>query len=143
MIDDQPTAEPDRVFALEQALDDMRSDGEATCQILHTILQWLGPEPITPAFISPTQRPVSRQPSPIHTNMTDPASLALPPPIPTPTASQKKTSLRPSVPPDFDGDCSKGKAFLTSCRTYIHLCPEAFDDEPTKIVWAMSYMKSG
>ena len=26
---------------------------------------------------------------------------------------------------------------------YIHLCPEAFDNEPTKIIWAMSYMKSG
>ncbi len=131
----------------------MRSDGEATRQILHTILQRLGPEPTTPAFVSPTRQPVSRRPSPIHTNMTDPASPALPPrrpltrqgpsPIPTPTASRKKTSLRPSVPPDFDGDRSKGKVFLTSCRTYIRLCPEAFDDEPTKIVWAMSYMKSG
>jgi len=30
-----------------------------------------------------------------------------------------------------------------SCQTYIRLCPEAFDDDSTKIVWAMSYMKSG
>jgi len=30
-----------------------------------------------------------------------------------------------------------------SCRTYIRLCPEAFEDDSTKIVWAMSYMKSG
>jgi len=33
--------------------------------------------------------------------------------------------------------------FLMSCRTYIRLCPEAFADEDTKIVWALSYMKSG
>jgi len=32
---------------------------------------------------------------------------------------------------------------LTSCQTYICLCPEAFEDDPTKIVWAMSYMKTG
>ena len=30
-----------------------------------------------------------------------------------------------------------------SCRTYICLCPESFDNDITKIVWAMSYMKSG
>jgi len=40
------------------------------------------------------------------------------------------------------GDQAAGKAFLTSCRTYI-LCPEAFEDDLTKIVWAMSYMKTG
>ena len=30
-----------------------------------------------------------------------------------------------------------------SCRTYIHLCPESFKDDLTKVVWAMSYMKAG
>jgi hypothetical protein len=34
-------------------------------------------------------------------------------------------------------------AFLNSCQTYIKLCPREFPDEQTKIVWAMSYMKSG
>ena len=33
--------------------------------------------------------------------------------------------------------------FLTSCRTYIRLCPESFKDDLTKVVWAMSYMKAG
>ena len=33
--------------------------------------------------------------------------------------------------------------FLTSCETYIHLCPKEFVDEQMKIVWAMSYMKTG
>ena len=34
-------------------------------------------------------------------------------------------------------------AFLNSCQTYIWLCPSEFLDEQTKIVWVMSYMKSG
>jgi len=36
-----------------------------------------------------------------------------------------------------------GKAFLTSCQVFIRLRPEAFQDEATKVVWAMSYMNSG
>jgi hypothetical protein len=48
------------------------------------------------------------------------------------------------VPPsDYDGDRSNGKAFLTSCRTYICLRPDAFEDDATQIIWAMSYMKTG
>ena len=94
MIEDRPTAELDHVFALKQALDDMRSDGEATRQILHMILQRLGPEPTMPAFVSPTRRPVSRRPSPIHTNMTDLASLALPPDSLSPVRAHPLYPLR-------------------------------------------------
>jgi hypothetical protein len=50
---------------------------------------------------------------------------------------------KPAVPSEFDGDRRKGLTFLHSCQTYIRLCPEEFRDEQTKIVWAMSYMKSG
>jgi hypothetical protein len=50
---------------------------------------------------------------------------------------------KPATPPEFDGDRKKGLTFLHSCQTYIRLCPEEFHDEQTKIVWAMSYMKSG
>jgi hypothetical protein len=32
---------------------------------------------------------------------------------------------------------------LNSCQTYFRLCPDEFSDEQTKIVWAMSYMKTG
>ena len=35
-----------------------------------------------------------------------------------------------------------GKAFLTFCRTYIHLCLESFEDNLTKVIWVMSYMKT-
>ena len=148
MIEDWPAEPPSRISVLEQAVDDMRSDANVNHQLLQSILRRLGPEPIQPA--SPTRRPVSRRPSPIQVSAPaspDPTTQRFAhrtaSPIPTSTASRKKISLKPSFPPDFDGDRSKGKAFLTSCRTYIRLCPEAFDDESTKIVWAMSYMKSG
>ena len=36
-----------------------------------------------------------------------------------------------------------GKAFLTSCQTYIRLCLESLEDDLTKVVWGMSYMKTG
>ena len=70
------------------------------------------------------------------------------PPIPTTTTSPflvppRSRKAHPSVPTDFDGYRSKGIAFLNSCQTYIRLCPEDFADEQTKIIWAMSYMKSG
>ena len=58
MIEDPPAAEPDRVLALERQFDDMRSEGDATRQLLQSILERLGPEPTTPA--SPMRRPVSR-----------------------------------------------------------------------------------
>ena len=32
---------------------------------------------------------------------------------------------------------------MTSCQTYICLCPESFEDDLTKVVWEMSYMKTG
>ena len=40
-------------------------------------------------------------------------------------------------------ESTTGKAFLTSCQTYIRLCPESFKDDLTKVVWAMFYMKAG
>ena len=61
----------------------------------------------------------------------------------TPSAGRKKNHLKPSTPADFDGDRAKGKAFLTSCHTYIRLCADSFEDNDTKIVWAMSFMKTG
>jgi Retrotransposon gag protein/Zinc knuckle len=59
------------------------------------------------------------------------------------TDQSKSRTARPAAPPDFDGDRSKGTAFLNSCQTYVRLCPKEFVDDQMKIVWAMSYMKSG
>jgi hypothetical protein len=87
------------------------------------------PDPLIPQPPTP-----AGYPNPCH---------CLPTPMPTPAWGQKKTPLKPSTPSEFNGDHAKGKAFLTSCRTYICLCLEAFKDNTIKIVWAMSYMKSG
>jgi hypothetical protein len=104
------------------------SQSKATKNLLQTILKRLGPAPglLNENRASPTRQPQSCPPTP----------------IPTPATGQKKTLLKPSAPSEFDGDCAKGKAFLTSCQTYIRLCPEAFKEDTIKIVWAMSYMKS-
>ena len=37
----------------------------------------------------------------------------------------------------------KGCSFLNSYELYINLAPHQFEDEHAKIMWAMSYMKSG
>jgi len=110
----------DRVLALESTLEKVKGLIEVTQQSFRTLLDRLGPAPAL--NVQAPFRPAS--------------------PIPT-SASRKKPSLKPSPPLDFDGDRSAGKAFLTSCRTYIRLRSEAFDDDLVKVVWAMSYMNSG
>jgi hypothetical protein len=68
------------------------------------------------------------------------------PPPRSPTPAPPTPNVRappPALPTEFDGDRSKGLAFLNSCQTYIRLCPGSFSDDQTKITWALSYMKSG
>ena len=68
------------------------------------------------------------------------------PKTPTPDFTRQMSTHRPpppALPSEFDGDRSKGPNFLRSCQTYILLCPESFPDDQTKIIWALSYMKSG
>jgi Retrotransposon gag protein/Zinc knuckle len=73
----------------------------------------------------------------------DPPAV-IPPILPLLSADPPRTrTARPAVPPEFDGERSKGLAFLNACQTYIRLCPNEFPDEQTKVIWAMSYMKSG
>jgi hypothetical protein len=127
MIEDQPV-HMDRVRAIEATMDEMKSQHEATHQLLQDVLARLGP-----AQAQNVQDPLP----------TRPARGSPTPSIPASSAGRKKLALKPSFPPDFSGDRAAGKAFLTSCRTYIRLCPEAFEDDLTKIIWAMSYMKTG
>jgi hypothetical protein len=110
-------------------VDSMMSQSKATKNLLQTILERLGPVLglLNENMPNPTRRPQSCPPTP----------------IPTLATGQKKTLLKPSASSEFNGDHAKGKAFLTSCRTYVRLCLEAFKDNTIKIIWAMSYMKSG
>jgi hypothetical protein len=126
MLEDN-AASISRVDAIEAQLEEIRNHNQATHQLLQDVLTRLNP--VVPPTSHPSSRPpVSRRPSSTS--------------IPT-SAGRNKNSLKPSFPPEFSGDRNSGKAFLTSCRTYIRLCPESFEDDITKIVWAMSYMKSG
>lgn len=59
-------------------------------------------------------------------------------------ASKKgKSPIRPSPPAEFDGDRSKDRAFLNSCRLYLFLSNDTFDSDQERIYWALSFMKQG
>ena len=49
----------------------------------------------------------------------------------------------PTLPTEFDGERSRGQAFLNSVQTYMRLCPNSFHSNQVKITWTLSYMKSG
>jgi hypothetical protein len=45
-------------------------------------------------------------------------------------------------PDNFDGNRSKGHAFLTSCELYLSLTGLDYPDEQSHIHWALSFFKS-
>jgi hypothetical protein len=51
--------------------------------------------------------------------------------------------IKPANPDNFDGDRSKGHAFLTSCELYLSLTGADYPDEQARIHWALSFFKSG
>jgi hypothetical protein len=51
--------------------------------------------------------------------------------------------IKPANPDNFDGDRSKGHAFLTSCELYLLLTGADYPDEQARIHWALSFFKSG
>ena len=72
------------------------------------------------------------------------------PPVPAPPATpiphpkaDRDHAPKPATPSDFDGDRTKGRAFINSCVLYMTLCKDKFSDEQVKIHWVLSYMKSG
>jgi hypothetical protein len=63
-------------------------------------------------------------------------------------AVPRPASLRPNPPAAFDGDRTKGRAFLHAVRTYAQLVPEAFHSsgklsEEKVVRFALSYMSEG
>jgi hypothetical protein len=51
--------------------------------------------------------------------------------------------IKPASPDNFDGDRSKGRTFLTSCKLYLSLAGLDYPDEQARIHWALSFFKSG
>jgi len=127
MFEDSPI-HIDCILAIEATVDDMRSQNEATHRLLQDVLDKLGPAQ------------ARNVPNPIRPPTCGSAQSS---PIPTSSAGWRKNFFKPSAPSEFNGNRSAGKVFLTSCRTYICLCPESFEDDLTKVIWAMSYMKAG
>ena len=73
-----------------------------------------------------------------------PPTTAPPPPsVLPPSSGTSEPKLKPSAPNDFDGDRSKGRAFLNSCELYITLVPHHFPDETLAVRWVISFMKTG
>lgn len=107
-------------MSLEQALSELQARDVTTQQKLDTLISHL-------TSLKPTESSQNRETEiPSLTRQTPPTRG---PP--------------PALPSEFDGDRSKGMTFLRSCQTYIRLCPDNFSGDQMKIIWALSYMKSG
>jgi hypothetical protein len=63
--------------------------------------------------------------------------------LPVTSTARPKLDLKPSSPPNFDGNRQKGKGFINTCQVYFRLRPDQFPEEQTKIQWAMTYMNQG
>ena len=62
-------------------------------------------------------------------------------PPPTQTVRQTRPKLFSFL--DFSGERHNGRVFLNSCSLYIHLALEQFHNEQEKILWALTFFKSG
>jgi hypothetical protein len=109
-----------RVTTLEQAVSDLQNRDVTTQQKLDILISHITSQ-----------------------KTTEPPKTPEPHIAPTPRSVPKTRGPPPALPSEFNGDRSNGMAFLRSCQTYIRLCPESFSDDQTKIVWALSYMKTG
>jgi hypothetical protein len=62
---------------------------------------------------------------------------------PQPRSVLHSPQIKLANPDNFDGDRSKGRAFLTSCELYLSLTGVDYPDEQAHIHWALSFFKSG
>jgi hypothetical protein len=51
--------------------------------------------------------------------------------------------IKPANTDNFNGDRSKGHAFLTFCQLYLSLTGADYPDEQARIHWALLFFKSG
>jgi len=55
----------------------------------------------------------------------------------------RRTRPKLSCPPDFGGEHHNSHAFLNFCSLYICLASEQFYNEEERILWALTFFKSG
>ena len=89
---------------------------------------------LTQLVANPPPPPVSNAPP-----LPIPSPLASPPPTPT----VRRMCPKLSCPLDFGGECHNSRAFLNSYSLYIHLAPEQFHNKKERILWALTFFKSG
>ena len=109
--------ESEQLMALEQALAELQAKDANTQHKLDILVSQ-----ITSSHIPQSENPTpSTQPTPV---------------------TLKVHGLKLALALEFDGDRTKGMAFVNLCQVYIRLCPNSFLDKQAKIVGAMSYMKA-
>jgi len=82
-------------------------------------------------------------PPPLPILNTSPPPVPSPPASPPPAPTARRMRPKLSCPPDFSEERHNGRAFLNSCSLYICLVPEQFHDEEERILWALTFFKSG
>jgi len=82
-------------------------------------------------------------PPPPPVSNTPPSPMPSLPASPPPALMARCTRPKLSCPLDFGGECHNGHAFLNFCSLYIRLAPEQFHDEEERILWALTFFKSG
>jgi len=89
---------------------------------------------LTQLVANPSSPPVSNTPPP---------PVPSPPVSPPPALTARRMRPKLSCPPDFGGERHNGRTFLNSCSLYIRLAPEQFHNEEERILWALTFFKSG
>jgi Retrotransposon gag protein/Zinc knuckle len=118
----------ERIETLERELHDQKAGADAIKATLDQILQRLNT-----LDMSQTQQ---QPPAPPPQAPLSPQTTAAPQAI-------ARSRLKPASPPDFDGDRTKGRAFLNSCTLYMQLCASEFANDQARIHWVLTFMKSG
>ena len=67
----------------------------------------------------------------------------IPPSSPLSMALQSKVCPKLTSLPDFGDERTAGHAFLNSYTLYMRLAPEQFNTELEKVLWALTFFKSG
>ena len=95
---------------------------------------------LTQLVANPPSLPISNTP---------PLPVPSPPASPPPAPMARRMRPKLSCPPDFGGERHNGRAFLNSCSLYIRLALyirlvlEQFHDKEERILWALTFFKSG
>jgi hypothetical protein len=127
----------ERLDSIESKLDEHSKYNAEIRDTLNTLLKGLEnlkagiPANAIPVELTPPPPPTPR-------NVTSPTGSDADPP-----RSSRDQRIKPSPPNDFDGDRSKGRAFLSQCELYLSLRRSDFPNDEVRITWALTFMKSG